>query len=65
MLMMCVFSRTPLVGGVILRGLCHANVHVDDVLLVSGGSFLGHENVPLCGADTLTPEEFMSGVSLT
>ena len=65
MLMMCVFSRTPLVGGVILRGLCHANVHVDDVLFVSGGFFLEHENVPLCGADTLTPEELKSGVSLT
>ena len=65
MSVVCVYPRTPLVGGVILRGLCHANVHVDDVPLVSGGLFIGHENIPLCGADTLTPEELMNGVSLT
>ena len=64
MLVVCVFSRTPVIGGVILRGLCHANVHVDDVFLVSGSFFLEHENIPFCGANTLTPEELMSGVSL-
>ena len=64
MLVVCAFSRTPVIGGVILRGLCHANVHVDDVFLVSGSFSLEHENIPFCGANTLTPEEFMSGVSL-
>ena len=65
MSVMCVYPGTPIVGGVILRRLCHADVHVDDVSLIGGGIFVSHEDIPFCGADALAPKELVSGVLLT
>ena len=64
MLVVCVYPWTPIVGGVILRWLCHADVHVNDVSLVCG-DVIGHEDIPFYGADTLAPEEFVGWVLLT
>ena len=65
MSMVCVSPGTPIVGRVILRRMCHADVHVNDVSLVSRGILVGHKGIPFYWADALAPEEFVGGVLLT
>ena len=65
MSVVCVDPWTPVVGGVILCGLCHVDVHVDNVSLVSGSVLVGHKGLPFCGADSLTPKEFERWILLT
>ena len=41
----CVDTRAFSIGGIVLRGLCHENMHLDDGPLVRCRVLVGHEDL--------------------